>query len=126
VALAALAIDALLVLVFVLIGRATHENPLLGALVTLWPFLTGVTVGWLVSRGWQAPFSIMRTGVPVWVSTVVLGMLLRIASGQGVQLSFVIVATLVTAASLLGWRAVAAIVRRRRPTGAAAGRRRSP
>jgi hypothetical protein len=111
---AALGIDAVLVLVFVLIGRATHDNPLLGALVTLWPFLAGLAIGWAVCRGWRAPFRVVTTGVPVWMSTVLFGMLLRAASGQGVQPSFVIVTTLVLAAFLLGWRAIAGIVRRPR------------
>jgi hypothetical protein len=40
-------------------------------------------------------------------------MLLRKASSQGVATSFIIVATVVTALLLLGWRAVAALVRKR-------------
>ena len=104
--------DALLVLVFVLIGRATHENPLLGALVTDWPFLVGLVVGWLVSRGWKAPLALLRTAVPVWICTVALGMLLRALSLQGIQLSFVAVTAVVLAVFLVGWRALALLVRR--------------
>ena len=105
----------MLVLVFVLIGRASHdENPVLGALVTLWPFLAGLAVGWAVSRGWRAPLAVVRTGLPVWGATVIVGMLLRLASGQGVQLSFIIVTCIVLAAFLLGWRAIAKLVLRRR------------
>jgi len=104
--------DALLVLVFVLIGRATHENPLLGALVTYWPFLVGLVVGWLVSRGWKAPLALLRTAVPVWICTVALGMLLRALSLQGIQLSFVAVTAVVLAVFLVGWRALALLVRR--------------
>ena len=114
IALALLA-DAALVLVFVLIGRASHdENPVLGALVTLWPFLVGLLFGWLVSRAWHAPIAVVRTGIPVWASTVIVGMLLRWASGQGVQVSFIIVTCIVLAFFLLGWRLVAALVWRRR------------
>ena len=40
-------------------------------------------------------------------ATVAIGMLLRKASGQGVAVSFVIVASTVTAILLLGWRGVA-------------------
>jgi len=40
----------------------------------------------------------------VWLATVIVGMLLRKASSQGVAVSFVIVATVVTAVLLLGWR----------------------
>jgi hypothetical protein len=42
--------------------------------------------------------------VAVWVCTVVVGMLLRKASSAGVAASFVVVASSVTAALLLGWR----------------------
>ena len=107
--------DVVLVLVFVLIGRASHdENPVLGALVTLWPFLVGLVVGWIVSRGWRLPLAIDHTGLFVWASTVVVGMLLRFASGQGVQVSFIIVTFVVLGAFLLGWRAIARLVLRRR------------
>lgn len=107
--------DAALVLVFVLIGRASHdENPVLGALVTLWPFFAGLLVGWIVSRGLRAPLAIVRTGIPVWASTVIVGMLLRAVSGQGVQVSFVVVTCIVLAYFLLGWRLVARLVLRRR------------
>ena len=111
----AFVIDALLVLVFVLIGRATHaENPLLGALITYWPFLAGLVVGWLVSRAWRRPLSVVRTGLIVWPATVVIGLLLRVLSDQGVQWSFVIVTSVVLGVFLLGWRAVASLVRSRR------------
>ena len=104
----ALPIDAVLVLVFVLIGRASHdENPVLGALVTFWPFAVGLVVGWLVARAWRAPLAVVRTGLPVWAVTVVVGMLLRVVSGQGVQPSFVVVTAVVLAAFLVGWRALA-------------------
>ena len=109
----AFAADALLVLVFVLIGRASHdENPVLGALVTYWPFAVGLVVGWLVSRGWKAPLALLRTAVPVWICTVAIGMLLRALSFQGIQFSFVIVTTVVLAVFLVGWRALARLVRR--------------
>ena len=111
----ALAADAILVLVFVLIGRASHdENPVLGALVTYWPFLAALAAGWLACRGWRAPLSIVRTGLPVWAITVALGMVLRVVADQGVQLSFVIVTSIVLAVFLLGWRALAALVLRLR------------
>jgi len=111
----ALAADAILVLVFVLIGRASHdENPVLGALTTYWPFLVALGAGWIASLGWRAPLSIVRTGLPVWAITVALGMVLRVVADQGVQLSFVIVTSIVLAVFLLGWRAIAALVLRRR------------
>jgi hypothetical protein len=51
----------------------------------------------------------------VWVVTVALGMLLRrTVFDRGTAASFVIVATLVTGALLLGWRAAQLVVARRR------------
>jgi hypothetical protein len=114
-ALLALIADAVLVLVFVLIGRASHdENPVLGALVTYWPFLVALLAGWALARAWQNPLAVLRGGVPIWVTTVALGMLLRVLSGQGVQWSFVIVTSVVLAVFLLGWRAFARLVTSRR------------
>ncbi|WP_394770432.1 DUF3054 domain-containing protein [Lacisediminihabitans sp.] len=108
------AIDVVLVIVFVLIGRASHNEGILGTLNTLWPFVAGLAVGWVATRAWRDPLSIAWIGVGVWVSTVIVGMLLRVLSGQGVQTSFVVVATIVLGVFLLGWRWIAVIVLRRR------------
>ncbi len=114
-------VDAALVLVFALVGRASHGEGLLGILTTWWPFLGGLAIGWLVLRAWRSPRRIVWTGVGVWLFTVAGGMLLRIASGQGVQLSFIIVATIVLGVFLLGWRAIALLaIRMRRRTSPAA------
>ena len=111
----AFVVDLVLVLVFVLIGRGSHdEDPIGGALGTLWPFAIGLVVGWLVARAWKSPLRIAPTGLILWISTVVIGMLLRLASDQGVQLSFVIVTSVVLGVFLLEWRLIAKLVRRRR------------
>ena len=117
--LLALLIDAILVTVFVLIGRASHNEGLLGTLVTLWPFLAGLAGGWLMLRAWRSPLRIVWTGLAVWASTVGLGLVLRLASGQGVQFSFVIVTTIVLGVFLLGWRGVALLLARARSRRAA-------
>ena len=113
---ATVGIDLLAVIVFVLIGRASHGEGLLGLLVTLWPFAVGLLVGHVLALvlGQRETRSVRWAGVVVWVSTVVVGMVLRAVSGQGVQLSFVIVTVLVLAALLLGWRFVAWLIARRR------------
>lgn len=112
-------IDALLVLAFVLIGRTSHNEGVLGAFVTYWPFLTGLVLGWLLLRAWRSPRSLRFTGVGIWVSTAGLGLLLRLISGQGVQLSFVIVTISVLGIFLLGWRVTAGLVHRFRSRAAA-------
>ena len=109
VALAA-GLDAALVLLFVVIGRASHGEDLLGVLTTWWPFLAGLVVAWLVLRAWRQPLRIRWTGVAIWLITVVVGLLLRVVSQQGVQLSFVVVTFVVVGVFLLGWRAIGALV----------------
>lgn len=106
---AALAADVVCVVVFCAIGRRSHAEGLTvaGVAETAWPFLTGTAVGWLLARAWRRPAALLPTGVVVWVSTVVIGMLLRKLTGQGTATSFVVVASLTTAALLLGWRAIA-------------------
>ena len=113
---ATVGIDLLAVIVFVLIGRASHGEGILGLLVTLWPFAVGLLVGHVLALvlGQRETRSVRWAGVVVWVSTVVVGMVLRAVSGQGVQLSFVIVTVLVLAALLLGGRLVAWLIARRR------------
>ncbi|MFC9765547.1 DUF3054 domain-containing protein [Rhodococcus jostii] len=120
--LPALALDVVLVIVFCAIGRRSHDeaNALTGLATTAWPFLTGLAVGWLATvalyRDKFDAFLIVPTGIVVWLSTLVVGMLLRVVSGQGTAFSFVLVAGTVLAVFLLGWRAVAKIVTRSRAT----------
>ncbi|HEX9178393.1 DUF3054 domain-containing protein [Mycobacterium sp.] len=104
--------DALCVLLFCAIGRRSHAEGVTvsGVAETAWPFLVGAAVGWLVSRGWRRPLAITPTGVAVWACTIAVGMLLRKATSGGVAVTFVIVASVVTAIFLLGWRGVAAVV----------------
>jgi hypothetical protein len=114
--LAWLATDVVGVLVFCTVGRRSHAEGLsvTGVASTAWPFLTGTVVGWLASRGWRRPTAVVPTGVVVWICTVAVGMLLRKASSASVAASFVVVASLVTAVLLLGWRASVGLALRRR------------
>ena len=111
----ALVADAVCVVVFCTIGRRSHAEGLsvAGIAETAWPFLAGAGVGWLLSRGWRRPVTLAPTGIVVWVCTIIVGMLLRKATSQGVAPSFVVVASLVTAVLLLGWRGAAQLVSRR-------------
>ncbi|MEU1958697.1 DUF3054 domain-containing protein [Nocardia sp. NPDC019304] len=113
-------LDALLVVVFCAIGRRSHDEAVLaGLLRTVWPFATGLVVGWLVValRGRAAKAArfdiaaLWPSGVVIWACTLAGGMLLRVVSGQGTAVSFVLVAGVVLAVFLLGWRAVNKAVR---------------
>lgn len=111
-----LGIDVVAVLVFCALGRRSHDEGVTvsGLAGTAWPFLSGTVLGWLVARAWRRPTEVAPTGVLVWVSTVLVGMLLRKASSASVALAFVAVASTVTAVLLLGWRAAVQSVARRR------------
>ncbi len=116
-AVIALLTDAALVTLFAGVGFATHSPEAIsawGIAMTAWPFLVALAVGWVVSVAWRAPLVPLRTGVPVWLVTVGGGMLLRVLLGQGTALPFVIVATATLLALLVGWRLIAAAVRRTR------------
>jgi len=105
----ALFLDLALVTAFTMVGRMIHGYDLgfLGVAHTAWPFLVGALLGWGVSLAWRRPLAIRASGVPVWLVTIGVGMLLRFVSGQGVALPFVIVALVFTGVLLLGWRALA-------------------
>ena len=67
------------------------------------------------------PLAIVWPGVPVWLMTVALGMLIRTSAGQGVEPSFIAVAAVVLGVFLVGWRLVALPFARRRRVARAAG-----
>ena len=116
-ALLAFVVDAALVLVFVLIGRRSHGEAasVSGIVDTYWPFLVGLLAGWLVTVAWRRPLAILWPGIPIWLMTVALGMLIRTSVGQGIEPSFIVVATIVLGVFVVGWRLVAIpLVRRRR------------
>ena len=107
--------DAACIIAFCAIGRRSHAEGVTvsGVAQTAWPFLVGGAVGWLAGRGWRRPLAIAPTGIAVWVCTIAVGMLLRKANSGSVAVTFVGVASVVTAVLLLGWRALAGLVSRR-------------
>lgn len=108
--------DFVLVLAFVLIGRRSHDesDALTGIGITLWPFLVGTVIGWLGLVGFRWPIVTIPSGALVWIATVFVGMLLRAQSGQGIAVSFVVVASIVLGVFLVGWRVLALSLLRRR------------
>jgi hypothetical protein len=110
IATLALAADAVAVLVFAAIGRASHEEAgsMLGLVGTAAPFLVGLVAAWATPwvRARPAGF---RAGAVVVVGTAGIGLLLRAAFLGRLPLSFAIVATVSLAVFLLGWRGVSAL-----------------
>jgi FtsH-binding integral membrane protein len=108
----AVVLDIGCVLVFVIIGRASHTKgeSLAGVASTAWPFLAGLAGGWLATAGltgrraWRQPFRLWPAGVGAWLGAVILGMVFRVVSGQGTAPAFVGVALAFLGLFLLGWR----------------------
>ena len=100
----AIVLDLLLVTLFAVIGRAQHGEALDVASVamTAWPFLAAAVLGHaglaVLRLEW---FRVWPAGVSLWAFTVVVGMLLRLTTGETAQLAFVIVASIVLAVFLL-------------------------
>ncbi|MBL3686524.1 DUF3054 domain-containing protein [Leucobacter zeae] len=116
VVVAAAALDVALVLLFAGVGRGSHarDATVLGLFETAWPFLAGLAASWLLCAAWRRPFAPLRTGIPLWIGSVAIGMLLRLVAGSGTALAFVLVAAGTLAVLLVGWRGIAALVRRAR------------
>ena len=113
---AALALDATLVVLFAGLGRLSHAEGLglLGLIGTAAPFLAGTLAGWAVLL-WRRPArpASLTGGAIVWLSTVVIGMIVRVMAGGSTAVSFVLVSLVVTGLFLLGWRALGQFLVRR-------------
>lgn len=108
----AAALDVLAIVVFVIVGRASHHHgeTAEGIASTAWPFAVGMGAGWalvaLRARRRSTSLGSVTNGVIVCVATVALGMLLRVGSGQGTAAAFVVVATGFLGAVMVGGRAL--------------------
>lgn len=131
---AAAAIDVVVVVAFVAIGRASHHHAesVGGFLGTFWPFAAGLVAGWVVlgrvsagrpAAGGPAAGRLdgprwapetLRAGVAITVVTVAVGMVLRVIAGQGTAVPFVAVSLGFIGAFVLAGRGFLAVVARRR------------
>ena len=101
------------VVAFAAAGRSQHEEAatFTGLWSTAWPFLFALALSWIAALVWRRPFAVLRSGVPVWLVTLALGMVLRVVfTDGGAPLAFVLVATGALGLLLVGWRLVVALV----------------
>lgn len=111
------AFDLIAVVTFVTIGRRNHEEGLTvgGIAETAAPFVIALIVGWVLMQAWRRPDDWV-VGVGIWAFTVAGGMVLRrLVFDEGTAVSFVIVASLFTAVTIIGWRLLATFARHRQP-----------
>jgi hypothetical protein len=111
-------LDAALVAVFVLIGTRNHDtNTGAGGVSGVAaPFLIGLVVGWLTTRAWTQPTSV-KTGVVIWIVTIVVGVLLRrFLWDDSAAGAFIVVAAVFNAFTLVGWRVLRENISKRKAT----------
>lgn len=112
----ALVIDVVAVLIFALLGKIFHAEDgfsVGGWLVTAWPFLLGTAIAWaLIFTGTvrRAP----GTGLGVLLVTWFVGIVVRSIVNTSVAWGFVITSLIFLGILMIGWRAVASTVTRRR------------
>jgi peptidoglycan/LPS O-acetylase OafA/YrhL len=99
-------LDIIVILAFVVVGRHTHKHgeSFTGIVSTTWPFFVGWVLGVLEVRRRRKNLTSVAAGVIITVFTVVMGMILRVVSGQGTAVPFIIVALCFLGLGLIGWR----------------------
>lgn len=88
----AFVVDAVLVIVFAVLGRSAHAESLdvLGIAGTAAPFLGALLLGWAIVRLTRmAPAAPWPSGVVIWLVTVSSGLALRILFGATAALPFI-------------------------------------
>lgn len=103
--------DLIAIIIFAVLARMAHQSEEMpfsfgGVLSTLWPFALGVVLAWLILRS--------NRGGLIWLITVVTGLVIwGIRNAAIPHWSFIIVATVMSALLMLGWRGVFKLVSRR-------------
>lgn len=117
----AIAADLVAIAVFALLARMAHQTDempftFVGWLSTLWPFLLGVLVAWAVLAATKMDgVRVAPGGLVAWIVVVVVGLAIwGVRNAAFPHWSFILVASLMSALLMLGWRGIAGAVRRRR------------
>jgi hypothetical protein len=112
-------IDLVVVLVFVGIGRSVHDHGVYagGVASTAWPFVAGLVLGWLLVTKLRRSGTRPGDGVIICLTTVAVGMILRVIAGQGTAFAFVLVALGFLGAFMIGGRVLLVGAKRLRKNG---------
>lgn len=107
----AIALDLVAIAAFALFARMAHQSDdmplnLAGWASTVWPFALGVVLGWVIVLAGSRKDG--DRGVLVWLVTVITGLVIWGIRNQALpHWSFVIVASVMSALLMLGWRGLA-------------------
>lgn len=102
--------DLACVLVFAYAGKSSHEaaDSDWVVLAIVWPYASAVVLAYLaLLLRRRHPDRVWPEGAVVVAVTYVLGMLLRVVSGRGIAVGFLVVAAVSMALTMLGWRWIA-------------------
>lgn len=106
-------LDLLALLIFALLARLAHDDgsgfSVLRWLDTAWPFMLGAAIVWgiLLATSTRAVGQPLRTGVFVWLGSLVVGLgIWGIRHAAIPHWSFILVATVMSALLLFGWRGI--------------------
>lgn len=113
-------LDILAIALFALLARMAHQSDEMplnfnGWVSTLWPFLIGVALGWvlIILRKWDGRL-VVPAGLSAWVITVLVGLgIWSLRNGAIPHWSFIMVATIMSGVLMLGWRGLAKLGRRK-------------
>lgn len=123
----AVALDFLAIAIFALLARLAHQSDdmpfnVAGWASTVWPFAIGVALGWvIVEFGLRTTEPSADTGTTkatghgplIWLVTVVTGLAIWGIRNQALpHWSFVIVACVMSALLMLGWRGISGVLAR--------------
>ena len=106
-------IDTLAVVVFAVLARLAHNTAevpfnFLNVANTFWPFFLGLILGWILIWAKANSARKVSTGVVVWLATVIVGLVIWWLRNDAIpHWSFILVASVMSALLLLGWRTIA-------------------
>jgi hypothetical protein len=111
--------DLICVVAFAAGGKSAHDDASTWWVIAriAWPYALACLLGYAIlwRRGWD-PLRWRPSGFTVLATTYVLGMVLRLISGRGIALGFLIVAVVFLSLTMLGWRGLNALWQTRRRT----------
>ena len=116
----AFVLDTLAIFLFALLARIAHNTPELpfswwGVIQTAFPFFLGAVVATAVIGFFNYIPGDFRSGAIVWFASVLVGLVTwGITHGKVPHISFIIVASSVSAILIFGWRGLVRLRSRRR------------